>query len=179
MGVHTLEKPEVEPLLIAGDKRCPLLIHYGSDKFIAEKVRPVKNSDWVKPNRDGGLWTSPIDSKWGWRDWNCQEQFMDCDEGNCFIVRLKADSKIFVIDSLEDLKNSPLREGYSKKVLDFELIAQEYDAIWLTEKGQNETHLSHPVDLYGWDCETVLILNPNCCAAVNPNNISADTYSIN
>ena len=165
--VQTLEKTQIAPLLIAGVSRCPLLIHYGSDKFIPEKVLPVKNDSWVKPNREGGLWTSPVDSKWGWKDWNDCEQFRDCDERNSFTVRLKSDAKIFVIDSLEDLKNSPLRDGYSKRVLDFEFIAQNYDAIWLTEKGQNETHLSYPIDLYGWDCETVLILNPHCCTAVS------------
>jgi hypothetical protein len=164
---HTTELPQTKPLLIAGVSRCPLLIHYGSDKFIPEKVLPVKNDSWVKPKREGGLWTSPIDSKWGWKDWNDCEQFRDCDERNSFTVCLKSNAKIYVIDSLEDLKNSPLREGYSKRVLDFEVIAQSYDAIWLTEKGQNETHLSYPIDLYGWDCETVLILNPDCCTAVS------------
>ena len=165
--VQTLEKPQVAPLLIAGVSRCPLLIHYGSDKFIPEKVLPVKNDNWVKPKRDGGLWTSPIDSKWGWKDWNDCEQFRDCDEQNSFTVYLKPDAKIFVIDSLEDLKDAPLIDGYSKRVLDFEFLAQKYDAIWLTEKGQNETHLSYPIDLYGWDCETVLILNADCCTAVS------------
>lgn len=166
IDVQTLEKPQVAPLLIAGVSRFPLLIHYGSEKFIPEKVLPVKNDSWVKP-KEGGLWTSPIDSKWGWKDWNDCEQFIDCDKRNSFTICLKSDAKIFVIDSLEDLKNSPLRDGYNKRVLDFELIAKKYDAIWLTEKGQNETHLSYPIDLYGWDCETVLILNPDCCTAVS------------
>ena len=94
---QTLEKPQVAPLLIAGVSRCPLLIHYGSDKFIPEKVLPVKNDSCVKPKKDGGLWTSPIDSKWGWKDWNDCEQFRDCDEQNSFTVCLKADAKIFVI----------------------------------------------------------------------------------
>ena len=163
MEVSTLERQKV---VIGGVKRSPLLIHYGSDKFIPKKVLPVKNTDWVKPKKEGGLWTSPIDSKWGWKDWNDCERFIECDDRNSFTVYLKADAKIFVIDSLEDLKKAPLREGYGKKVLDFELIAQNYDAIWLTEKGQNETHFSYPIDLSGWDCETVLILNPDCCNEV-------------
>jgi hypothetical protein len=165
--IQTFEKTQVAPLLIAGVRRCPLLIHYGSDKYIPEKVLPVKNDSWVKPKRGGGLWTSPIDSKWGWKDWNNDSDFRDCDVKKSFTVCLKSDAKIFVIDSLDDLKKSPLIDGCFARVLDFELIAQNYDAIWLTEKGQNETHLSYPIDLYGWDCETVLVLNPNCCTAVS------------
>ena len=53
----------------------------------------------------------------------------------------------------------------NKRYLDFEKIAENYDAIWLTEKGMQETRWSNP-DLYGWDCETFLILNPKCCYEV-------------
>ena len=43
------------------------LIHYGSSKFSERKFWPIRNSDWrVKPT--GGLWTSPVASKWGWKD---------------------------------------------------------------------------------------------------------------
>jgi hypothetical protein len=169
MTIENLEKQNKIQLRmaldIAGVHRSPFLIHYGSDKFIPEKVLPIEN-DWVKPK--GGLWTSPVDSKWGWKDWNESEQFVECDERNSFTLCLKPDINIFVIDSLEDLKNSPLIDWhFSKKILDFELIAQSYDAIWLTENGLNETHLSFPISLYGWDCETVLVLNSECCSVVS------------
>ena len=163
--VYKVELPQTKPLLIGDVMRCPLLKHYGASAYLPEKVLPLKNDSWVKP-KEGGLWTSPVDSEWGWKDWNESEQFRDCDERNSFTVKLNEDAKFFVIDSLEDLKNAPLIDGYSKKVMDFEYIAKKYDAIWLTEKGQNETHLNYQIDLYGWDCETVLIINPNCCTAV-------------
>lgn len=164
---QNFENPQSQQLNIAGVSRCPLLIHYGLDKFIPEKVLPVKNDNWVKPKKEGGVWTSPVDSNWGWKDWNEDEQFAECDQRNSFTVCLKKDAKIFVIDSLNDLKNAPLTYGYSIKVLDFERIAKKYDAIWLTEKGQKATHFSYPLNLCGWDCETVLILNPDCCTAVS------------
>lgn len=45
---------------------------------------------------------------------------------------------------------------------DFEaMIRSGIDAIWLTPKGERETRFSHPKNLYGWDCESVLIMNPN------------------
>jgi len=54
-------------------------------------------------------------------------------------------------------------DNYKKEYPNFELLATMCDAIWLTEKGQNETHLSYPISLYGWDCESVLIINGECC----------------
>lgn len=167
LEAQTIELLQTKPLLIAGVSRCPLLKHYGSDTYLPEKVLPVQNSKWIKPKKEGGCWTSPVDSKWGWKDWNEGEQFAECNERNSFTICLKETAKIFVIDSLEDLKNAPLTDGYSTRVLDFEAIAKYYDAIWLTEKGQNATHFSYPLNLCGWDCETVLILNPDCCTAVS------------
>ena len=40
---------------------------YGKKKFNPKKFRKIKNrKGWCKPK--AGLWASPIDSKWGWRD---------------------------------------------------------------------------------------------------------------
>ena len=45
--------------------------------------------------------------------------------------------------------------------IDFKEASKTWDAIFLTEKGQRETRFTHPKNLYGWDCESVLILNSN------------------
>lgn len=152
---------------IAGIERSQLIKHYGSDKYFPEKVLPVKNDKWVKP-KSGGLWTSPIDSTWGWKDWNDAEQFAECDELNSFTLRLNDNAKVFLIDSIEDLLIAPKTNDsyFYNQYIDFEKIAQNYDCMWLTEKGQRETRLSDPINLYGWDCETVLILNGKCCHQV-------------
>jgi len=42
---------------------------------------------------------------------------------------------------------------------DYEECATRYDAIHLTDRGQWATRMTHPKNLYGWDCESVLILN--------------------
>lgn len=146
----------------------PLLIHYGSKVFDQNAFKPIKNKTWVKPK--GGLWTSPINSKWGWKDWCEMEGFRDCDKNNSFTLQLKDETKVFVIDSFQDLQNAPLititSGNYKSQFLDFELIAKTFDAIWLTEKGQDETRLTYPLSLYGWDCESVLLLNAKCCIQV-------------
>ena len=137
------------------------VIHYGSKTFDTDKFKPVKNKNWVKP--DGGLWSSPIDSNFGWKDWNEVEEFKDCREDNSFILELRDSCKILKIDSKEDFQEIEYitEEGY----LDYEKISKIYDAIWLTEKGENETRflgIESSADFYGWDCETILILNTYC-----------------
>lgn len=150
-----------------------VVVHYGKNRFLKSKFIKIKNSPyWVKP--DGGLWTSPVDSKWSWKEWCDSEHFRVCDDKNSFKLKFHNDSKIAIIDSLNDLKNMPFQKPksifpeksftYLNKYIDFEkLVKIGIDAIWLTEKGINQTHLSQPVNLYGWDVETVLVLNKKCC----------------
>lgn len=153
------------------------LIHYSSTKFDRSRFTVIKNRAlFNKPS--GGLWTSPIDSKWGWKDWCIGEHFNIDKLNKFFIIELKKDSKILKINSLDDLKKVPLQNlddrvknypelkdvFYSMNFPNYEKISKEYDAIHLTERGQYETRLppfGEP-NLYGWDCETVLVMNPNC-----------------
>jgi len=47
--------------------------------------------------------------------------------------------------------------------IDFESLANHYDAMWLTETGEISTRLlCQDRNLYGWDCESVLIFNKEC-----------------
>lgn len=128
------------------------LIHYGETKYDPDRVKPIRNQ-WIKPK--GGLWTSPIDSNYGWIDF-CDFRPIDKDE--YFEVILTDNCRILKIDSFEDFIVLPFMDD---KYLDFEEISKEYDVIWLTEKGESETRCEYPKSLYGWDCESVLILNPS------------------
>ena len=63
--------------------------------------------------------------------------------------------------------------------IDYEEMAKEYDAIWLTVNGQWDTRLPEmdgnydidgsSINLYGWDCESLLILRKECI--INVRNI--------
>lgn len=142
------------------------LIHYGSTTYNRRQLKPIKNS-WIKP--DGGLWTSPVNSNWGWKDWCKAEDFADCNEANSFTLLLKETAKVFVIDTLKDLTQAPLVQSIGMKnfkYINFELLASQYDAIYLTVNGERATRWSQPVSLYGWDCESVLIMNPYCCKQI-------------
>lgn len=136
------------------------LIHFGSKEFKSEKFYPIHNAGWNKPV--GGLWTSPVVCDYGWRDWCHSENFRTCDYENAFTLKL-VNRKVILIDSLKDLESVPsVRTSYGTFSIDFEHMLKEgVDAIYLTENGQSCTRFSRPQNLYGWDCECVLILNPD------------------
>jgi len=139
------------------------LITYGcGESFQRVLFEPIKNREWIKPH--GGLWSSPIDSELGWADW-CKSN----DYGNLSqSFEFEFEGNVFVIDSYDDALSAPILTcdvlDYKKHYIDFEkLIALGYDAVWLTECGEYETrNFNRPLSLYGWDCESVLIMNPDC-----------------
>jgi hypothetical protein len=139
------------------------LIHYGNKLYDKTKVKPIKNA-WVKP--EGGLWTSPVWSDHSWKNWCEDSDFRNNSEELSFKLKFK-DSKILVIDSENDVLDLPNVKHDLQDILtffDFEAIQKDYDAIWLTEPGEHKTRLcGRRTSLYGWDCESVLILNPDCC----------------
>jgi len=127
------------------------LIHYGADKYDKDKFMPISNRKWVKPK--GGLWTSPVTSERGWSDWSQEAQWGDLSES----FTLKFSGSVLKIDCYDDISKLP---WLNDNIINFDDVID--DAIHLTVKGEEETRFSHPKSLYGWDCETVLILNPDC-----------------
>ena len=133
------------------------LITYGlGNEIKPELIKPIKNS-WVKPK--GGLWASPINSAYGWKEWCEAEEFGNLSSSFSF----EFEGNVLVIDSLHDMDKLPwFEQGTGCYAIDFEKInADGFDAILLTEKGQNETRFTFPRSLYGWDCESIVIMNPD------------------
>ena len=136
-------------------------IHYGHkkfdvDKFVMPKSRPLMN----KPI--GGLWASRTDTKFGWKHWCEQEAFCWCNDDISFKFQISDNANILYINCVADVDKLPDQETDLSltclKTVDFEkLIADGIDAI--------EFNLSKDWDLYmalyGWDCDSTLILNPN------------------
>ena len=147
-------------------------LHVGSMHFNPEKVKPIQNrKSFSKPR--GGFWTSTYNPDIGsaWIQWCCSEEFEVPKNHMWSGVLLTPDPKvrIYTIDCYEDFQKLLDQYGYISNILkefskelylDFESMVQDYDALHLTEKGQQETHLSYPHNLYGWDCESTLWLNP-------------------
>lgn len=143
-------------------------IHYGSNAFDRNKFCPIKNNSWgyCKPSRESGLWASNISSKFGWKQWCLQENFFVDKLKENFTFYIKDDAKILHINSINDLEKLPKLDSIFQNtwyVPDFEKAQKQYDAIELhlsTEKKvDNERNLYYM--LYGWDCDSILIMNPD------------------
>lgn len=80
------------------------LIFWGSKEYDSNLFQPVKNKGWNKPS--GGLWTSPVDSFYGWEDWckenNFREEHFE-DSSNNFIIELSKKARVYKVDTLNDL----------------------------------------------------------------------------
>ncbi len=137
-------------------------IHYGAKKFDRELFTPIKKAMPDKPS--GGLWASPVDSEYSWIDYAHAVGIRNYTEENSFIFCLSKNSKVLVIDSLKDLDLCPRIECPEELTnimywFDFEKIAQDYDAIALTNRGLKLTKHSWPMSFLSWDCESILIMN--------------------
>lgn len=141
-----------------------VLVHYGAKQYLPEMVGPTVNYWKNKPI--GGLWTSPINSKAGWREW-CKGGFRKYKKDDFFKLKLKPGARVLLIDSMDDLKNLPILTrmiGTSPfHYVDFEYLARLCDAVWLTEKGFHETDMLGPLEMNRWDCESIFIINKECC----------------
>lgn len=155
-------------------KRLELITYGCGDAFDADRFDPVKNcSYFVKPS--GGLWASPVGSRYGWTEWCLDNDYGDFStEFSATLV-----GRVLTINTLEDLIRLPeveppewARRPFTRKYVDFEaLLAMGVDAVHLTADGECETRFSEP-SLYGWDCESVLVMNPACLDAVGAQHVA-------
>ena len=152
--------------MVYGAQTMTKYIHYGSPSFQPDKFQPIKNYEWGAVKPIGGMWASPIDAEWGWKQWCEAEEFWLDKLNISFELNLSDDARICHLKSVDDLKKLPERQGLFKSTwycIDFEKAMDKYDAI--------ELHLSEEVEddwlgslyfkLYGWDCDSILIMNPN------------------
>lgn len=118
----------------------------------------------------GGLWTCPDagDGRSAWVDW-CRNEGPSSRVKHRRLWRVVArDPRVYTIKTLADLKRAITRYPHQRYPdsqflrdeyeIDFEAMAADYDAVYLTEEGQGATRLSYPVDLYGWDVPSILWL---------------------
>lgn len=125
-------------------------IHYGATEFDAGKVLPIQNSGRNKPF--GGMWASPVDAEFGWKDFCEAEDFRVCREN--FEFELAPDARILRLVNKGDEKVLPVIGNTNFGLpVDFEKVAEEYDAIYLEIKNMYYA-------MYGWDCDSLLVLNP-------------------
>lgn len=151
-----------------------IYIHYGHKEFNKSLFNPIQNELFVKPK--GGLWASPINATSGWKDWCEAANFRDCEESNSFKFQLSSSANVLHIKHTEDLKGLPLNPKaidyilLSKYWLDFEQILNSgTDAIevHISEDNGDDWCNSLYYNLYGWDCDSILIMNKNIVEVIN------------
>lgn len=142
------------------------LITYGKT-WDRAKLRPVRNSLICLRKPTGGLWASPVGAKYGWKYW-CEENEFETKALEMWF-EFTFVGRIYRINSVRDMNDLPWvphPDAPDFEFIDFEFLMKDgYDAIHLTDHGETVTKwsigpsLGH--SLYGWDCESVLVMNPD------------------
>ena len=143
-----------------------IYIHYGSDSFQKEKFVSIKNRfGLIKPL--GGLWASPTNAACGWYDWcMCDGYKVEDNEywESSFYFTFKENSNVFQLPSIPSV--IPL--SYLDYSIDFEgCLEMGYDAIELHLFDRDEYIEDLHWLLYGWDCDSILVLNPESIEIVD------------
>ena len=155
-----------------------IYIHYGSKEFDKNRFLKIRNRDgWVKPF--GGLWASNVKAEFGWKDWlicesywndKVENEFNQYYKNGYFLFKLYTD-KILTIKSDKQLDEIMLKyksntrytnEFSIFKILDFEKLANDYDAIEIIISNDYKLNMS----LAGWDCDSILVFNPDIIEVV-------------
>ena len=145
-------------------------IHYGHNEFDIKKFDKIENDSLCITKPKGGLWASRVDANFGWKDFCLKEKY-SMDFEDYFTFELKENARILEIRTIKDLEGLPRaldnKPYFDKKEfiikLDFEKLSKEYDAIEVFIDEINELYFK----LYGWDCESILIMNSNVIKIIN------------
>lgn len=150
-----------------GNKK--IYVHYGHKHFDKELFKEIKNiNNFVKPN--GGLWASDIDAEYGWKDFVDNNNFNTEKYQDFFRFLLKDNAKVLTITNSKQLKDLPKNKNTIYQfeapfvMLDFEELKKHYDAIEVlisAEDSYDDIGMARGLywDLYGWDCDTLLVMN--------------------
>jgi hypothetical protein len=138
-------------------------IHYGHDHFDIDLFESIKNRNiFSKPY--GGFWASGKHYDYPWSKWCKDENYTYKNQFLFFEFDLIKDAKILTINECKQLKKLPknketitiFKSEFNIRYLDFEKLSLKYDAIEVLISKDRDLYFS----LYGWDCDSILIMNP-------------------
>ena len=147
---------------------------------LKSKERFNITNDYVKPK--GGLWLSSYDPTYEWlSDWGywCSCEAPEWIGTDGILIDIKRTARIAQIKDMNDLQHFFKRypfirytedgwgnkeiSHFSGRCLNYELMRKDFDIIHLTGQGQYKTRMPdtsfYNLNLYGWDCESSLMLN--------------------
>ena len=123
--------------------------------FDKNKIEPIKNRNGV-PISDkplGGVWLSASNVKFGWNEWVEREGMTGWNDKPTHVIVNGA--RIIHIYDVETIEKLPKTEHGG---IDFEKVSKDFDGI---ELHLSESKCGVMQKLYGWDCDSTLIFNPN------------------
>lgn len=159
------------------DLKNKIFISYGTDKYDPTRIKPIKvDSEWgrIHNKPHGGLWASPIDSYFSWGDFCNREAFNLKSLNKHFIFKLKPESKICIIDNIDDLISYSVFDNYvGKYTLDFKKIVKEFDGLYATDNAVDKLRYidwkKRLNSLDSWDIESICIWNPDIVEPIEEN----------
>ena len=134
-------------------------VHFGSSRLDRNKFKDISEENYcggLKPR--GGLWGSneSVES-YGWRKW-CRDNEYECDTSSYFRFRLKDSARLLVVTGDELLEQNHLYAmGHppSSTFKDWTSIRERYDAVYIAAGSDRDLYFKY----YGWDCDSILVLN--------------------
>ena len=165
------------------DNNTIIYVHFGSEHFESERFNSIQNVIF-RPKPVGGtrLWASRENEPDGWEPW-CRGNDYNVDKLNVYFRFTMPDAHILTISEPADLIPLPKLHPWeytepqpddipdfdlvngvyvpSWCYLDFEKLSENYDAIEL-RNCQSFSYI-----LAGWDCNCLLVLNPDKVAEIS------------
>lgn len=122
--------------------------------FDRSLIQEIRNVSIYSNKPRGGFWASRCDAEFGWKDL-CDSR----SKGEPFIFSLTNNAKILSIKSKDDMHKLSSYQigpvGFNTIVgYDFEMMQKDYDALEVDGRALFWY-------MYGWDCDSILIFNPD------------------
>lgn len=147
------------------------LIHYGelNNGVLLPPVVTGALNMGTKPHGTNIVWTSPLDSVWGWdkqlNRFPTQVQERWVSYGQPWVLELSPSTSFAKVDSVDDLERFisqfPL-VFEDLKLFDWRLLARHFDAFWLTLEGLRANRRFFDL----WECETVVLFKETAVVAL-------------
>lgn len=143
---------------------------FNPDKFVCMKDMDERIlNEFAFLNKPcGGLWGCPVNAQYSWEKFD-DGYFME-EKQHHYLYEFKESARIYVIDNYKDLynlwKKYPFKltsVHFDRNIIDFVSVGEDYDAIYLTEKGLLDTRYmsiftkDRSIDTYSWDVESISI----------------------
>ena len=160
-----------------------IYVHYGTTKFDKEKFKPIETLPFF-PKPRGGFWASANDAKFGWKEWNKQENYQETRDDNKIEFKLSPEARVLRLESTKDISDAVKRypTELPKEIqasdmagilrmtlcpLDFNAISRDYDAIEVIVSNWNGVSQMLPM----WDCDSIVIMNPDIVVPIEEKKI--------